>query len=159
MVVDGELDRNSPAVEIVMKDYEPLDQKAALSLMGLSEAALITNAGESQSDGVLRGLNTIGSTPDNQAFVSQNNDRLGTFKKIGSEWAERVQVLVEVTRSKKFSPIDKFVAFGALAYLLTTFDLIPDTIPVFGLLDDFAVLGYAITYYVNRSAQIDSPKK
>ena len=53
--------------------------------------------------------------------------------------------------SEKISILDKFVAYGALFYLVMVFDLIPDTVPVFGLLDDFAILGIATAYYVKRA--------
>ena len=49
--------------------------------------------------------------------------------------------------------MDKLAAYGALFYLITTFDLIPDTIPVFGLLDDFAILGIVVAYYVQKFPQ------
>ena len=41
-------------------------------------------------------------------------------------------------------------ALFAIIYFLSPIDLIPDHIPVFGLLDDYAVLGLAIAYYMRR---------
>ena len=38
-------------------------------------------------------------------------------------------------------------AYGALFYLFTPFDLVPDVMPVFGYVDDFGMLGFAVAYY------------
>jgi uncharacterized membrane protein YkvA (DUF1232 family) len=46
--------------------------------------------------------------------------------------------------------MEKLSAYGALFYLITVFDLIPDTIPVFGVLDDFAILGIVTAYYLRK---------
>ena len=58
--------------------------------------------------------------------------------------------LIQVVKSKELTTLDKLVAYGALFYLLTPFDLIPDNIPIFGLIDDYAILGIAIAYYMKR---------
>jgi uncharacterized membrane protein YkvA (DUF1232 family) len=63
-----------------------------------------------------------------------------------------------VVKSSKLSHVDKLVAYGALFYLLTPMDLIPDHIPVLGLVDDFGVLGFALTYYTKRCPEILIPR-
>jgi uncharacterized membrane protein YkvA (DUF1232 family) len=40
-----------------------------------------------------------------------------------------------------------------LFYLICPFDLIPDNIPVFGMIDDYAILGVAWEYYVKRHSK------
>jgi uncharacterized membrane protein YkvA (DUF1232 family) len=42
------------------------------------------------------------------------------------------------------------VAYGALYYLLCPLDLIPDNVPVFGLMDDYCVLGLAASHYAKK---------
>ncbi|MDE2313589.1 MAG: DUF1232 domain-containing protein [Elusimicrobia bacterium] len=57
---------------------------------------------------------------------------------------------MDVIRSPQLTLTDKLVAYGALFYLITPFDLIPDTIPGIGYLDDFAILSLALLYYERR---------
>jgi uncharacterized membrane protein YkvA (DUF1232 family) len=57
---------------------------------------------------------------------------------------------MKVLNSRDLHTFDKLVAYGALFYLLCPFDLIPDYVPVFGYMDDFIVLGFAVAYYVKR---------
>ena len=49
----------------------------------------------------------------------------------------------------KASFIDKAIIFGSLGYLISPLDLILDTIPVIGIMDDIGVLMFA--YYRIRS--------
>jgi uncharacterized membrane protein YkvA (DUF1232 family) len=46
------------------------------------------------------------------------------------------------------------VAYGALFYLILPFDLIPDSIPVFGYVDDFGILGFAVAYYARKFPEL-----
>ena len=84
-------------------------------------------------------------------IVDKQKKKILSFKKLGLEWSERISILTGVIASKKLSALDKFMAYGALFYLVMVFDLIPDTVPVFGMLDDFAILGIAATYYLKRA--------
>jgi uncharacterized membrane protein YkvA (DUF1232 family) len=69
---------------------------------------------------------------------------------MGKDWAERISSLMKVLESNELHTFDKLVAYGALFYLIFPFDLIPDYIPVFGYMDDFIVLGFAVAYYIKR---------
>jgi uncharacterized membrane protein YkvA (DUF1232 family) len=73
-----------------------------------------------------------------------------SFKKMGKEWRVRMSSLWTVLNSDELHTFDKCVAYGALFYLLMPFDLIPDSIPVIGSMDDFIILGFAVAYYVKR---------
>jgi uncharacterized membrane protein YkvA (DUF1232 family) len=54
---------------------------------------------------------------------------------------------------------DKFIAYGALFYLLTPIDFIPDNIPFLGFFDDFAILGFAATYYMKmQQGELEGPQ-
>jgi len=78
---------------------------------------------------------------------------------LGSEWKYRIKTLLSVTKSKEITRLDKFAAYGALFYLLAPLDLIPDHIPVFGLMDDFFILGIVSLYYANRFPHLFAKKK
>ena len=65
----------------------------------------------------------------------------------GPEWKSRLMCLLNVLKSKKVSKLEKVVAYGALFYLITPFDFIPDHLPAIGLIDDFTVLGIAVAHY------------
>lgn len=93
----------------------------------------------------------IGSQESRRERVNKQKKKILSFKKLGKDWSERISVLTGVVASKKMAALDKFMAYGALFYLVMVFDLIPDTVPVFGLLDDFAILGIAASYYLKRA--------
>jgi uncharacterized membrane protein YkvA (DUF1232 family) len=64
-------------------------------------------------------------------------------KNVGREFVALVKSLVQSLSSKNVSFQSKAIAAGALLYFINPLDLIPDTIPVVGYLDDFAVLSLA----------------
>lgn len=62
----------------------------------------------------------------------------------------------------RVSLIDKAIIIGSLGYLISPLDLIPDTIPVIGLLDDTAVLMlafYRIKSNIDEETKIKAVKK
>jgi uncharacterized membrane protein YkvA (DUF1232 family) len=82
--------------------------------------------------------------------VRHGGKLLARFRRLGREWAARINTLRRVVSARDLTRVEKLAAYGALFYLLTVFDLIPDTIPVFGLLDDFSILGIVAAYYVQK---------
>ena len=44
----------------------------------------------------------------------------------------------------------KAILYGALAYFIMPIDLIPDFVPVFGLLDDVVVIGMVVHWLIGR---------
>ncbi len=53
-------------------------------------------------------------------------------------------ILYYSLNSKKVSVKDKAIIIGALGYLISPLDAIPDAIPIVGLGDDMAVLAYVL---------------
>jgi uncharacterized membrane protein YkvA (DUF1232 family) len=146
--MEGRLKEDSGAVQWAMKVGQNLSFQAAIKNLGLSEIS--SAAPGSDSDKLMVGLTQIGSNGHHRQQVDGNKLRILSFSKMSKEWGQRISALMKVVRSNRIDAMDKLVAYGALFYLLCPFDLIPDNIPVFGLLDDYVILGLAASYYAKR---------
>lgn len=120
------------------------------TLIGLGITMEVLQQGDKDQGTVVMGLARIGQDENRRRQVQSSNKMLARFQAMSADWKERVTTLREAISSPKLTAVDKLVAFGALFYLITPFDLIPDAIPVFGLVDDFIVLGIAALYYKTR---------
>lgn len=65
-------------------------------------------------------------------------------KRAGAKLVYIALVLYYTLQSDKVSIKDKAIIVGALGYLVSPLDVIPDAIPIVGLGDDLAVLLYVI---------------
>ena len=65
-------------------------------------------------------------------------------KRAGSKLVYTSLILYYTLQSKEVSLKDKAMVVGALGYLISPLDVMPDAIPIVGLTDDLAVLGYVI---------------
>ncbi len=148
MVSEKWVMHDSEVVRSILIDEHESYQNAALVNLGLKNVFDPTN--QNSGDQILLGLNTIGAQDDKQIEVENNQEKVNSFKKLGGEWEHRIVTLWEVIRSKKINFLSKLVAYGALFYLLTPIDFIPDHIPYFGVLDDFIILGVAVGFYANK---------
>jgi uncharacterized membrane protein YkvA (DUF1232 family) len=150
LVIEGRVADDSNVVAEVMKNPDLLAQSAAIKALGFPDG--LSQDFDSQRDQISAGLLHIGSLESRRERVDKQKKKILGFKKMGKEWKERISVLSRVISSRNTPIIEKFTAYGALFYLIMTFDLIPDPVPVFGLLDDFAILGIAAAYYLKRSS-------
>jgi len=148
LVLDGKVSTDDSAVQSLLKGSTPLSFQAIIKGMGASDSILSSK--ESQQDKMMAILSQIGGSADHKAEVEESKQKLSYFRKMGSEWQGRISSLVRVIRSSELTTLDKWIAYGALFYLITPFDLIPDHIPVIGLIDDFGILGFAVAYYAKR---------
>ncbi len=130
LVVDGHISPDSALAKTVMANSEQLSFQATIKSLGVSDAVM--NQKGDYSDILMRGLSEIGAPPSRIKEVEENKKKLGFFAKMGAEWKRRITGLQTVIRSPELTLMDKLVAYGALFYLITPFDLIPDNIPVFG---------------------------
>jgi len=80
-----------------------------------------------------------------QEDVDKIGSKLGGMKKgpIAKVW-DNVQALWAMSKDPAAAWGSKAIAIGALIYLVSPIDLVPDLIPVFGLGDDAAVIAAAI---------------
>ncbi|MBF0492054.1 MAG: DUF1232 domain-containing protein [Deltaproteobacteria bacterium] len=153
---EGILDAKNPVVKEVLKKQKVHSFEAILKNLGLDEKCLY-RYGKSDAEGneaILSSLAQIGASTERKDQVDQNKSQIFGFKKRSKAWAERISTLWEALTSKQLSGFQKLIAYGSLFYLITPIDLIPDAIPGFGLVDDFAILGFASLYYMKLSAAL-----
>lgn len=88
--------------------------------------------------------------PDFMGYASKfsANDFVEKISKIakraGAKLVYSALVLYYTLQSDKVSAADKAMIIGALGYMISPLDVIPDAIPIVGLTDDVAVLIYVL---------------
>ena len=65
-------------------------------------------------------------------------------KRAGAKLVYAALILYYTLQSDKVSKADKAIIIGALGYMISPLDVIPDAIPIAGLTDDFAVLLFVL---------------
>lgn len=81
-------------------------------------------------------------------------------KRAGSKLVYAALILYYTLQSDKISVKDKAIIIGALGYLVSPLDVIPDAIPIAGLGDDLAVLIYVLNkVWCNVSEDIKTKAK
>ena len=65
-------------------------------------------------------------------------------KRAGAKLVYSALILKKKKKKKKISVKDKAIIIGALGYLISPLDAIPDAIPIVGLGDDMAVLAFVL---------------
>lgn len=148
LIAKGRLGAESPSVRDLVALAPSSEHDAAVQALGLPDG--FPMRGAMSQDTMLGGLAHIGMQERKQHEVNRGRKKMLSFGKLGAEWSRRIEALWRIVRSDKLGKLDKTVAYGALFYLLSPIDLIPDHIPFFGLLDDFGVLGLALAYYNSR---------
>ena len=65
-------------------------------------------------------------------------------KRAGAKLVYAALILFYTLQSDKVSTKDKAIIIGALGYMISPLDVVPDAIPIVGLSDDLAVLLYVL---------------
>ena len=76
-------------------------------------------------------------------------------KRAGAKLVYAALILYYTLQSDKVSKADKALIVGALGYMISPLDAVPDAIPIVGLTDDLAVLVYVLKkVWVNVEPEI-----
>ena len=134
----------------VIKEHSPAYLDAAAKNLDIPKDFYLSG-GYLNQERLVFWLSQMGSNETKEKEVDSSLKKISKFKEWGKEWSFRITILLETIHSQKYSLTKKFVAYGALFYLICPFDLIPDAIPVIGYMDDFLILGLAVTYILSGS--------
>jgi uncharacterized membrane protein YkvA (DUF1232 family) len=158
LVAEGVLSAESEVVQIVLKEDKNSSIMATIQSLGIDKEFLAnTNkVSRNMGDSMVETMVQIGTSEKKQASVDRSKEKIFSYKKLGQDWKYRIQTLYKAITSNELSRFEKFAAYGALFYLISPFDLIPDHIPVFGLLDDYVILGIVVAYYLKRFPNVFS---
>ncbi|HTC20105.1 MAG TPA: DUF1232 domain-containing protein [bacterium] len=148
MVAEGMLLPGSTFVQKAVKESQKLYFSAAMKSLGFKGPSRKSPRFSMRS--VMEGLSQIGAKEGHQSEVEKHRKKILSFVRLGQDWKQRISTLIKVVSSTRLSGKDKLVAYGALFYLLCPLDLIPDNVPVFGLMDDYCVLGFAASHYAEK---------
>ena len=66
-------------------------------------------------------------------------------KRAGAKLVYAALILYYTLQNDKVSTTDKALIVGALGYMISPIDAVPDAIPIIGLTDDLAVLVFVLT--------------
>lgn len=106
---------------------------------------------EKQKDEALRLADKLSAKADGEK-LAQKAEKGGRFrdnKVISAIW-DKVQILIAIIRSPLFSRSITLAATGALAYLLSPIDVLPDVLAGVGFLDDAFVLTTVLAAVVTK---------
>ena len=64
-----------------------------------------------------------------------------------------IEFVKNVAKDERIPERDKKVLLGLLALIVSPIDLIPDWIPIFGVMDDFVMIALVLDYFFNHIDQ------
>lgn len=151
LIADGKLSIDTAEVkEIIEEKVDGFHGRYTAAVMASLGVQKNFVSGEDTENQIISSLTQIGASQAKRESVEKDEGVILEFKKHGQEWDETLRGLLSIVKSKAMLTADKYVAYGALFYLIMPFDFIPDHLPIFGLLDDYAVLGMAFGFYKKR---------
>lgn len=81
----------------------------------------------------------------NKFSASEFVDKISRIaKRAGAKLVYAALILFYTLQSDKVSKTDKALIVGALGYMISPLDVVPDAIPIVGLTDDLGVLLYVL---------------
>jgi uncharacterized membrane protein YkvA (DUF1232 family) len=147
LIAEGKIRSDSPSVTSVLAG-QGTSMAAVLSNFGLTTEGLL--ASSQKPDAMEDVLSRIGMDEERQHQVDRSAAAFAYFQSLGRAWKRRIKILRWVVSTNELTLGEKLIAYGALFYLISPVQLIPNYIPVIGLLDDYAVIVIAVAFYVRR---------
>ena len=145
LLSEGKLSHDSPKVAAFLEKNLPGYFSAVLGSLAISDDLFSENS--PQEEKIITALSSLGQSARIRDKVGGASDFMQKAKDWGAGWKQRITFLLKTISLQDISLVDKLAAYGALFYLFTPFDLVPDVMPVFGYVDDFGMLGFAVAYY------------
>jgi uncharacterized membrane protein YkvA (DUF1232 family) len=152
LAAEGKLKKESPMVQTAMNKIQHAPYATIGANLGIQWDQL--KPGPFSEQRLVECLSQIGSNAEHRQEVVHKTNQILSFKAWGYEWNRRISLLMKVLKSKELNVFDKYVAYGALFYLITEIDLIPNDLPVFGYMDEYVLLWFAENYYAKRSPNL-----
>ncbi|WP_413578284.1 YkvA family protein [Bdellovibrio sp. HCB290] len=146
MVKDGVIDKDHESVKEAYEFSQSLFANNSFMMMDLQAAQF--EQSEANEDGLMDLCLRLGQRDDSLTYVQNNETTLQALEKKSPSIREKVMTLWSVLKDGEIQKTSKYVAVGALYYLVFPFDFIPDSVPGVGLLDDFAILSIAVDHYM-----------
>jgi uncharacterized membrane protein YkvA (DUF1232 family) len=152
LAAEGKLKKESAMVQTAMSKIQHAPYATIGANLGIQWDQL--KPGPFSEQRLVECLSQIGSHVDHQREVALKTHHILSFRKWGLEWNSRISLLMKILKSEELNVFDKYVAYGALFYLITEIDLIPNDLPVFGYMDEYVLLWFAENYYAKRSPHL-----
>jgi uncharacterized membrane protein YkvA (DUF1232 family) len=145
---DGMLEKDSALVHEAFEYNQKLFEETSFMRMDLSMEDFKKE--ESSEEGLVDMCLRLGQKDESMKYIENNEGQIKILEKKNSGLKDKVMTLMKVLKATDMQRTQKYVAIGALFYLVFPFDLIPDHIPVIGLMDDLGVLTVAVNYYLKQ---------
>ncbi len=145
LLQEGKLSHDSPRVSEFLENNLPGYFSAVVGFLG--GTADLSSEKSPHDEKIIAALSSLGSSAKIRDKVNGSADFLQMVQSWSADWKHRIRLLLKAVHLPEITLVDKMAAYGALFYLCTPFDLVPDSVPVFGFVDDFGILGFAAAYY------------
>jgi uncharacterized membrane protein YkvA (DUF1232 family) len=152
LLAEARLSHDSKTVRVFLESHMPEFFASAIGQFRIPKELI--GGRFSHQEKITSVLLQIGSYDQARRRVAQkaNWSQILKHRNLGDTWREWITALIKIVRSKKLPLVDKFIAYGALFYLVLSADVIPDSVPIFGYVDDFGILGFAAAHYRKNSS-------
>lgn len=97
------------------------------------------------------------ASPEVQSHLKQNFGKWSSRVR-NAGILNRAKQLYQFFLSSEITGIQKVIVAGALLYVLSPLDLIPDFIPVIGWLDDLGIASFALSYIFSQMDSLEQKK-
>ncbi len=145
LVIEGRLSLASKTVQSILKAAPAVTFLAFLKELGVSSGGSASPSCHEEC--VLTELSRLGAEPTRQKEVEEAAAKLESLKAFGPHWKSQITSLQKIAHLERLPIKERWIAYGALYYLILPFDLIPKDLPMIGFVDAFGMLSFASAHY------------